>query len=139
MGELEKNINLNKESFLYELNYLESFNDKKLSLLISDIVKKIEILSEENIATVRNDVIIKYLPHIFHIYDRILKLLVSHYDSNDLFKIKNFHFRHYEMVERLGFVIKCFFEKQPYSRILDYEDELGKLVDDIENEKQNEK
>lgn len=139
MTELEKNYNFTLDHtttkcFLEQLHENMFFDPKLLNDLIKYIILLIEgYKREDRKENLQRDLSIQWQMH--EVYTWTIEHLNWHYNPADGYKIKNNSkeksCEYMIYVNRLRFVIKCF-HFQDYQSILDYEDELGKLVEDTE-------
>lgn len=130
MNEIDKNCECIEGAFLGELrknNVFDTFLFDKLIFEILNLIKSSSSITNE-LDKIR--FILECQKKIFFIYARVSILIVAHFDKENLFKIKRESLNstiYYDYIDRLEFVINCFMAND-YNRILDYEDDLGKLV-----------
>lgn len=123
MGIIEKNFKGTVDSFIGKLHEKEEF----CIVSLNDLIFEICSLVKKRVCNILSDSeLIFYMSYLFNIYSYAQKSICSHYDKDDLFKIKNFDPIFDIYIERLCFVIKCLLSKD-YKSIEAYIDELGKF------------
>lgn len=110
-------------SFIGELHERGFFSETLFDELINQIIFLLKNSNNPNLDEYKSNVI-----HLFEIYSFTLKTFLCHHQKDDLYEIKNYKTKFDNIyLYRLEFVIKSFLNFD-YLSILNYEDELGKLI-----------
>lgn len=122
MGDIiDDNYKGENESFMYYLHEKAIFKENLLMELIFEIIDISKELSLKDILKHR-----KYLTKLFKIYGDFTSHIISNFNKNDVYKIKNPSPELYIYISRLTFIFDKFIYLD-YKAMEKYEDELGSL------------
>jgi len=131
MTELENNCAFvmnksNAECFIEQLYEKNIFDTRLLKELFNDLVKIIKPHPKRRtINELENLLIFQW--QLFEIFRIMLYTLEGHHNPMCIDKIENLDPDYHIYVLRFEFLVKCFVFKD-YQALLDYEDDLGKLI-----------
>lgn len=132
MNTIKDNANAIEGSFLYRLHEEEVFDIK----LFNDMLKQIIQVSKDAQDKLNADEILEIFQDLFEIYSYIEKSFSSHFNDMDLFSIKNFiednlNEWYIDYRQRLRFLLARILDRD-YERVINYEDELGYLLETLD-------
>ena len=122
MSELDKCYDNDESSFLNKLFYKDVFDNQQFELLCQEIINKIRASNHES-----QNVDYNLIKKCFFVSNKFSQIVISHYDSNDSYSIRNNHSDIRLYLDRWFFLVDCILDND-YLRAEAFEDDLGTLV-----------